>query len=231
LSGRNSDITVIIPTLNEEKNVEIVLQKLRRLGFTNILVVDGNSRDRTVAVAKRLGAKVIYQNGKGKGDALRQAFSHHGLDGTMVAIMDADGSMNPEELFSFAEKLQNGADVVKGSRFIDHGGSQDLTLLRRIGNKILLSLVNILSGTEYTDLCYGYAVFRNSALQRLYPRLRSENFEIETEIFIKAKKLGLKVVEAPSVELRRKHGKSNLKAFTDGFRILGTIIREFIFED
>lgn len=231
LRGRISDITVIIPTLNEEKNVEMVLQKLRRLGFTNILVIDGNSRDRTVAVAKRLGAKVIHQNGKGKGDALRQAFSHNGLDGSVVAMMDADGSMNPEELFSFADKLQNGVDVVKGSRFIDHGGSQDLTLLRRIGNKILLLLVNIFSGTEYTDLCYGFAVFRNSAIQRLYPSLRSENFEIETEIFIKAKKLGLKVVEAPSVELRRINGKSNLKAYIDGFRILRTIIRESFFEN
>jgi hypothetical protein len=138
--------------------------------------------------------------------------------------MDTDGSMNPEELFSFADKLQNGADVDKGSRFIDHGGSQDLTLLRRIGNKILLLLTNILSGTEYTDLCYGFAVFRNSALQRLYPcRAR--------EIFIKAKKLGLKVVEAPSVELRRSYGKSSLKAYIDGFRILRTIIRESFSEN
>jgi len=219
---------VIIPTLNEEKNIRTVLQKLRHLGFTNLLVIDGNSKDRTVAVARRLGVKVIHQNGKGKGDALRQAFNHNGLNAGMIAIMDADGSMNPEELFSFIQRLKDGADLAKGSRFIGNGGSNDLTLLRRIGNKILVSLVNILWSTDYTDLCYGFAVFKKDALQKLYPYLRSENFEIETEIFIKAKKLGLKVVEAPSVELRRMHGKSNLKAYLDGFRILRTIIREFM---
>lgn len=221
---------VIIPTLNEEKNIHTVLQKLRHLGFTNLLVVDGNSQDRTVAVARKMGINVIHQNGKGKGDALRQAFSHNGLDGDFVAIMDADGSMNPEELFSFIEKLRNGADLVKGSRFTGHGGSHDITLLRRMGNKILVSLVNILWSTKYTDLCYGYAVFKMDALQRLYPHLKSKNFEIETEMFIKAKKLGLIVVEAPSVEMRRMHGKSNLKAYVDGFRILRTILRESMHE-
>lgn len=222
---------VIVPTLNEEKNINGVIQKLRYLGFTNILVIDGNSTDRTVAFAERLGVHVIHQNGKGKGNALRQAFNYYGLNGDPIVVMDADGSMNPEELFSLIETLERGADLVKGSRFVSHGGSEDLTLIRRLGNRILVSLVNILWSTRYTDLCYGFAVFKREAIEKLYPHLRSRNFEIETEIFIKAKKLGLKVVEVPSVEMRRKHGKSNLKAYKDGFHILRTILREYIFED
>jgi glycosyltransferase involved in cell wall biosynthesis len=219
---------VIIPTLNEERNVADVILKLKDLGFTNILVVDGNSTDRTVAVAGRLGVHVIRQNGKGKGDALRQAFKYYGLNGDPIIIMDADGSMNPDELFSFVKTLNQGADLVKGSRFMRGGFSKDMTLMRRVGNTLFVSLVNLIWSTDYTDLCYGFAAFRREAIEKLYPHLKSKNFEIETEIFIKAKELGLRVVEVPSVELRRRFGKSNLKAYKDGFQILRTVINEFI---
>lgn len=87
-------------------------------------------------------------------------------------------------------------------------------------------LVNLLWKAKYTDLCYGYAAFRKDSLRKLYPHLKSRNFEIETEIFIKAKKLGLRVKEVPSIELRRRFGKSNLKAFRDGFKILQVIVHE-----
>ncbi|HLE75672.1 MAG TPA: glycosyltransferase family 2 protein [Candidatus Bathyarchaeia archaeon] len=217
---------MIVPTLNEERNITEVIQELKLTGLSNILIIDGNSNDRTVAIAKKLGVTVIHQNGKGKGEALRQAFSHDGLDGNFIVIMDADGSMNPKEIFSLIEALEYGVDLVKGSRFMPGGHSEDMTFTRRIGNNLFVLLTNFLCSTSYTDLCYGFAAFRRDAVERLYPHLRSKNFEIETEIFIKAKKLDLKVVEVPSIELRRKHGKSNLSTFKDGFRILKTIIHE-----
>jgi glycosyltransferase involved in cell wall biosynthesis len=217
---------VIIPTLNEEKNIAEVIRELRRTGFSDILVIDGNSNDRTVPIAKKFGVNVIRQNGKGKGDALRQAFSHDGLSGGVVVMMDADGSMNPKEIFSFIEALENGVDLAKGSRFMPGGHSEDMTFIRRVGNSLFVLLTNFLCSTNYTDLCYGFAAFRRDAIERLYPHLQSRNFEIETEIFIKAKKLELKVMEVPSIELRRKHGKSNLSAYKDGFRILKTIVHE-----
>jgi len=223
---KNSGVTVIVPTLNEEKNIAEVIRELKRTGFSDILVIDGNSRDRTISIAKKLGVNVIRQNGKGKGSALRQAFSHDGLSGDVVVMMDADGSMNPKEIFSFIEALENGVDLVKGSRFMLGGHSEDMTLIRRIGNGLFVLVTNFLCSTNYTDLCYGFAAFRRDAIAKLYPHLQSRNFEIETEIFIKAKKLELKVMEVPSIELRRKHGKSNLKAYKDGFRILKTIIHE-----
>lgn len=224
---RKSGISVIIPTKNEEKNIERVILELRRHGFSDILIIDGNSKDKTVSIAKKYEVTVIHQNGNGKGDALRQAFAYDGLKGDVVVMMDADGSMRTEELFSFIETLDLlGVDMVKGSRFIPSGYSEDMTLLRRIGNAFFVFLVNALWFTDYTDLCYGYAVFRRKAIEELYPRLKSKNFEIEAEIFIKTKKSGLSVVELPSVELRRRNGKSNLNAFRDGFRILKTIARE-----
>ena len=118
-------------------------------------------------------------------------------------------------------------DLAKGSRFLSYGYSEDLSLTRKIGNRFFLLLVNLFWSANYTDLCYGFAAFRKNAIEKLCPHLRSTNFEIETEVFVKAKKLGLKVIEVPSVEFRRQHGKSNLSVFPDGFRILRTIFREF----
>ena len=224
----NGNVAVIIPTLNEEKSIAEVIQELNQMGYNNILIVDGNSRDRTVEIAKEFGVNVIFQNGSGKGDALRQAFSHDSLNGDRVVIMDADGSMNPKEIPELIEALDSGADLVKGSRFLPHGYSEDMNSIRRVGNHFFLFLVNWFWSTDYTDLCYGFGAFRRSAIEKLCPYLKSTNFEIETEVFIKAKRLGLKVEEIPSTEFRRRYGKSNLSIFRDGLRILRTIVEELI---
>lgn len=222
-------MTIVIPALNEERNIANVIRELKQIGFSDILVIDGNSRDQTVRVARELGVNLMFQNGHGKGNALRQVFRYGAFGGNIVIMMDADGSMNPKELLSFVEALKPGIDVVKGSRFMRGGYSEDMTFARRVGNLLFVALVNLFMRTRYTDLCYGFAAFRREAIESLYPSLRSGYFEIETEIFVKSKKLGLKVVEVPSVELRRKNGKSNLKAVEDGFLILKTIFREFVF--
>lgn len=223
------EVTVVIPTLNEERNLANVIRELKRIGFSDILVIDGNSKDKTAGIARELGVNLMFQNGHGKGAALRQVFSYDGLKGNVVVMIDADGSMDPKELFSFVEALQPGVDVAKGSRFMPGGYSEDMTLSRRFGNLLFVALINLFMRTHYTDLCYGYAAFKREAIEKLQPHLKSKSFEIETEIFAKCKELGLNVVEVPSFELRRKNGKSNLKAVTDGFMILRTIIRESIF--
>jgi len=223
-------VDVIIPTLNEEENIAKVILELKQLGFRNILVIDANSRDRTADVARKLGAHVVNQVGMGKGSALRQAFIHDWVDSDIVVMMDADGSMSAREIPTFIRALHSGADVVKGSRFLPCGGSDDLNLIRKIGNRMLLLVVNVLYGTSYTDLCYGFGAFRRNALMKLSPHLSATNFEIETEICIKANRLRLKVVEVPSFELRRNGGKSNLSTFGDGFRILRAIIGELFKE-
>jgi glycosyltransferase involved in cell wall biosynthesis len=217
--------TVIIPTLNEENNIKVIINELQDLGYQNILVIDGNSDDGTVQAARNLGVNVVNQAGKGKGAALRQAFSYSGL-GDWVIMMDADGSMDPKEIAGFLEPLRNGADVAKGSRFMRGGRTDDMTFIRKMGNKVFVFLVNMLIRSKYTDLCYGYAAFTRDALQKLNPHLKSNSFEIETEIFMKAKLLGLHIKEVPSVEAPRLDGKTNLSAWKDGYRILKTIFRE-----
>lgn len=222
----NSRVRVIIPTLNEVENIGDVIGRLKRIGCFDILIVDGHSEDGTAVYARKLGAKVIVQNGKGKGGALRQAFEDSCLDSDVIVIMDADGSMAPEELPMFTKAIKSGVDLVKGSRFLAQGGSDDLTPIRLIGNKILTWVLNLLFLTNYTDLCYGYMAFRKEALRKLSSYLKSDKFEIETEICVKARILGLNVLEIPSFEHVRHYGISNLSTYKDGFKILKLLIRE-----
>jgi glycosyltransferase involved in cell wall biosynthesis len=222
------DVGVVIPTLNEEKNIEDVLLDLKDLGYHNILVVDGMSKDKTTKIAAKNGVKVVLQIGKGKGSAIRQGLSNGSLDADSIVMMDADGSMDPKEIPRFVDVLNSGADIAKGSRFLKAGHTYDMSPLRRIGNLLMVSIVNLLWSAKYTDLCYGYAAFSRHAIEKVVPLLESQNFEIETEIFLKALDLGLIVKEVPSTEFKRKNGNSNLNSFRDGLKILKTIIKEYV---
>ena len=218
-------VEMIIPTINEEKTINLVIDKaLKFVG--SILVIDGGSTDNTVETAKEMGAKIVHQNSRGKGLALREAFEH--VDGEIVVLLDGDGSMSPEEIPLFVKQIDAGADVVKGSRFMVEGGSEDISRIRKFGNAFFLFLVNMIYGTNFSDLCYGFIVLRKDAVKKLACTLRSKGFNIETEILIKSKKLGLKIVEVPSFESQRLFGRSRLKALRDGFSILCTIVREVL---
>ncbi|MCW4005714.1 MAG: glycosyltransferase family 2 protein [Candidatus Bathyarchaeota archaeon] len=221
-------VGVVIPTLNEEKNIGEVLSELKSLGYGNVLVIDGKSHDDTSKVASKNGAKVVLQIGKGKGSAVRQVLSNGYLDVDALVLMDADGSMDPKEIPVFIEALASGADVAKGSRFLKDAYTHDMSALRRFGNTLMTSVVNMFwPQANYTDLCYGYAAFNKRAVETLAPVLESDNFEIETELFIKSLTSGLVVKEVPSVEYERKNGTSNLRTFRDGFKIFKTIFQEF----
>ena len=229
LTQVTSGVGIVIPALNEEKNIADVLCKLRNLGYSKVLVIDGKSKDGTIKVAEENGAQVVLQTGKGKGAAIRQVFCNNYMDFEAMVLMDADGSMVPDEIPAYIDALSSGADIVKGSRFLKDGYTHDMSTLRRFGNRLMVSVVNFLwQEAGYTDLCYGYAVFNKRAIEKLAPVLESEGFEIETEIFVKALDLGLVVKEVSSVEYERKHGTSNLHSFRDGFKIFKTIFVEFV---
>lgn len=219
-------VSVVIPTLNEAQNLPDVLSRMPRV-VDEIVVVDGHSEDDTVEIAQKVcpAARVILQRNRGKGDALRSGFAC--AQGDIVVQIDADGSMDPTEIEKFATAINEGYDVVKGSRYLFGGGSTDLSPQRSLGNRIFVRLVNMLFSTKYTDLCYGYMAFRKKALNRLIGSLECNGFQIETELCIKAKKLGLRVAEVPSFEGERTHGSSNLN-WRDAFRILHMIVTEFL---
>jgi glycosyltransferase involved in cell wall biosynthesis len=218
-------VSVVIPTLNEAENLPYVLARLPQ-GLHELIIVDGHSKDDTVAIVRRLrpDALVLLQTGRGKGNALATGFA--ACTGDIVVTLDADGSTDAAEIPRFVAALCNGADFVKGSRFAQGGGSSDITRTRRLGNRALNALVNNFYGTSYTDLCYGYNAFWRRCLP--YMRVDCNGFEVETLINVRIAKAGLVIHEVPSYEKDRIYGGSNLHAVRDGSRVLLTILRERI---
>jgi glycosyltransferase involved in cell wall biosynthesis len=212
-----------MPTFNEAANLPHVFARMPADIF-EIVLVDGGSSDDTVEVARRLwpGVRVIGQTRRGKGNALACGFA--ASRGDIVVMLDADGSADPREIERFVTILRQGADFAKGSRFIDGGGSADITAIRRLGNSVLSGTVNLLFRTRYSDLCYGYNAFWRSCLDDI--AADCDGFEIETLINIRIARARLRVVEVPSFEFERIHGQSNLNAVRDGWRIMRTIVRE-----
>ncbi len=187
-----------------------------------IIIVDGHSRDKTVEAARKFGATVLYDN-TGKGSALRVGMKS--ARGDILIIMDADCSHIPSEIGLLVAGIQSGFDICMGSRFIQGGGTEDMTLLRKLGNKFFVFLVNLLWGMNYSDLCYGYRSMRKDSIGKL--GLESDGFGIETELSIRAAKKKLRVLEVPSYEKARASGKGNLRTFSDGWMILKRILKEF----
>jgi glycosyltransferase involved in cell wall biosynthesis len=227
-------ISVVIPARNEARNLPHVLKLIPDHVF-EVILVDGNSVDNTITVAlqTRPGIIVVKQSRRGKGNALAAGFA--ACRGDYIVMFDADGSMNPSEMDRFVSALDNGADYVKGSRFLAGGGSDDITTIRRWGNATLSGLTNALFGTRYSDLCYGYNAFRRDCIPFLglpdhtdtTSRSRwGDGFEIETLITTRIAKTGLVVQEVASFERTRRFGTTNLRTFRDGFRVLVTILRE-----
>jgi len=216
-------VSVVIPAKNEARNLEHVFATIPEW-VDEIVLVDGHSTDATIAVAQQLNplVRVVRQQGRGKGDALRAGFG--AAKGEIIVMMDADGSTDGAELPRFVAALVTGADFAKGSRFASGGGSDDITAYRRLGNKVLGGLVNVFFGTRYTDLCYGYNAFWARHLDRL--DLDCDGFEVETVMNVRAAKAGLSIQEIPSYEYLRRHGESNLRVIRDGWRIARFILRE-----
>jgi glycosyltransferase involved in cell wall biosynthesis len=218
-----ASVSVVIPALNEERCIAWVLERLPDI-VGEVILVDGRSTDRTIEIARaiRPTLKLVLEPTPGKGAALRAGFA--AATGDYIVMLDADGSMDPAEIERFVNALQDGLEFVKGSRFAQGGGTTDMSLIRRLGNGALRSAVNRLYRTNLSDLCYGYIAFRRDRLNNL--RLRSEGFEIETEMTVRAVTASLRIGEVASYEYPRRHGKSNLHAWRDGRRILRTLVRE-----
>jgi glycosyltransferase involved in cell wall biosynthesis len=216
-------VSVVIPARNEAANLPHVLPFIPH-SVVEVILVDGHSDDDTIHVARRLlpTIRIIQQEGKGKGDALRAAFA--ACTGDIVVMVDADGSADPAEIPLFVDALLQGSDFAKGSRFLDGGGSLDITLFRWFGNWFFSQLVNVLFRTKFTDLCYGYIAFWRRYLDAL--AVDCDGFEIEALMNIRAQAAQLKIIEVPSFEHPRIYGESNLHTINDGWRVLKTIIRE-----
>ncbi|MGC8622600.1 MAG: glycosyltransferase family 2 protein [Candidatus Micrarchaeia archaeon] len=215
-------VSIVIPTLNEEGGIGQTIEGIKKImkGYSYEIMVVDSSTDKTPQIAKSHGARVLRYKG-GKGAALIYGFEN--AKGEIIISMDADLSNRPKELKLLIAGIEAGYDMCTGSRFLVGGGSEDMPLIRKLGNKFFVSLVNLLFGSHYSDMCYGYRSFTHQALKKL--KLQEKGFGIETEMNIKAQKARLRVLEVPSFEKRRKGGAGKLKTFRDGYVILSTILR------
>ena len=216
-------ISVVIPTLDEAANLPHVMARIPAI-VDEVLLVDGHSRDGTIDVARtiRPDVRVVLQDGRGKGNALACGFA--AASGDIIVMLDADASNDPAEIPQFVGALLSGSDFAKGSRFVAGGASTDITPVRAFGNRILGLTVNLLFGTRYTDLCYGYNAFWRQCLPHMH--VTCDGFEVETLIHVRVARAGLEVTEVPSIEHERMYGESKLSAVRDGGRILRMIVRE-----
>lgn len=217
-------VSVVIPALNEARNLPAILPNVDNVAH-EVILVDGHSTDGTVETARAIlpHIKVVYQTGKGKGDALRCGFA--ACNGDIIVMIDADGSTDPLEIPSFIEALVGGADMAKGSRCLASGGSDDITWLRWLGNRALNGMVSRMFQSAFTDLCYGYIAFWRDCLE--FFEVDCQGFEVEAQIILRARKANLKIVEVPSYEYSRIHGASHLNTFRDGWRVLKMIGAEW----
>lgn len=218
-------VSLVIPTLNEAKNLPLILPFIPMDWVDEVILVDGRSTDNTVEAARQIlpSIKVVMEKRKGKGIAMRSGYAASTCD--IIVLMDADGSNDPREIPRLVRRLMEGVDMVKGSRFASGGGTTDMTFIRKLGNWGLAQVANLLFSQKYTDLCFGLHAFWRSCLDVLELD-KYDGFEIDTGLYLQVLRKNLRVVEEPSFEGERFYGSSNLNAIKDGIRVLKTIFRE-----
>lgn len=224
--GTRPSVSVIIPTLNEAKNLPLVLPYLPMDWIDEVLLVDGRSSDNTVETAQRIlpSIKVVLETKKGKGAAMYAGYK--AASGDILVVMDADGSNDPREIPRYVKPLLEGADFVKGSRFAPGGGTTDMPRFRKWGNGAFVLMANTLYGTRFTDLCYGYHAFWRRCLDDLL--IEDVNgFEIDTVLYLQALSKKMRIVEVPSFEGYRFYGEGKLQTIPDGMRVLKSIFHEW----
>ncbi|MGP8321216.1 MAG: S-layer glycoprotein N-glycosyltransferase AglJ [Methanosarcinaceae archaeon] len=218
----NEDVCILIPTLNEAATIEQLIKDFKSEGFNNILIIDGHSTDKTVVLAEAQGAKIVVQAGKGKGQALQEAF--HIIDSDYIVMIDGDGTYLASDVHAVLDPVRSGdADHVMGNRFANYEPTA-FTRLNLFGNRILNKIFGFAYGECLSDILTGYRAFTLNAVRSL--ELNKMGFEIETEITVESIKKDLKTIEVPITYLAR-HSKAatKLNPVKDGFKIGMTIYK------
>ena len=221
-------VTVVIPTKNEEGNLLEVIERVRPYA-DEILVVDGHSTDKTREVAEAAGVRIILDNKKGKGAALRHVINF--VNTEITVFIDADGSHDPEDIPKLTYPLLKGeADMVVASRLM--GGSSELhggfdEFFRLAGSSFITAMINWRFKVKLSESQNGFRAIKTDIMKQL--GLVENITTIEQEITMKTLKKGFRIAEVPSHEHTRKMGYSKISVKKVAFRYVYTLFKYLFF--
>ncbi len=215
-------IEILIPTFNEEKNISLVLEELHKEGYKNITILDANSSDLTVTIAKQFKCKIILDppNLSGFGNSLMNGFKN--LNSDFFCIFDGDNSFDPKSIDIMSNKINEGYDFVFASRYKNNEVSEDDDIFSKIANYIFTKTVSFLFNISTTDVLYLYVLGRSESIKQL--NLNQKDYSICTEFLIKAYK-NFKCFEILSKERKRLYGKSKVNKILAAFTLMKNIIK------
>jgi dolichol-phosphate mannosyltransferase len=210
------EVTVIIPTLNEEEAISKVLNDVLKNGYHNVLVVDGFSNDNTVSIVKKHGVRVVEQKGTGKTGAVKMALEH--ITTPYFVLMDGDCTYRAKDIEQFLPLMKNRQHVI-GSRT---DGRENISHLNRFGNWGINKVFNFFFDTNLSDVCSGLYML-DTEFARNIP-FKTEGFDVEVEIAAYTARNG--VIGETCIDYYSRLGQQKLRPFRDGVRIILTILRQ-----
>ena len=215
------NLTLVIPAKQEKESLPSVLKELKKYN-THITIVLEESDKETISSIKEFDCNILFQKGKGYGDALIQGINSVKTD--YFCIFNADGSFKPEELNGMLNLAVNhNYDLIFGSRYEKHSSSEDDTIITFIGNKIFSLIGKIFFSLPITDILYTFVLGKTKKVNNL--NLLSKDFCFCVELPIKAYKNNLNLTSSPANERKRIAGTKKVNAFRDGFKILISMIK------
>ena len=218
-----SDLRLIIPAKNEKESLPKVLDELNEFNFKKNVILEASDK-LTIEAIKNYNCRIIYQESKGYGDALKKGIET--VDTEFLCIFNADGSFDPKELDQMINRLEEDKyDFVFASRYEKNCGSDDDTIVTLIGNYIFTFLGKIFFKLEITDILYTFVMARASCAKEL--KLTAKDFSFCVELPIKAQRANYKICTSKSFERSRIAGQKKVNAFKDGLKILFSMIKFF----
>ena len=224
-------ITILIPCYNEEKGIgkvidDVPYKQLTHHGFlAEIMVIDNNSSDNTLKIAREKGVKIVSEKKQGKGHALKAGFRNISSDTDYVAMLDGDNTYKSQEILRLIEPLENGfCDVIIGSRLEGKQNDHSFNFFHRLANWFFTFFVRRFYLVNTTDTCSGFFAWRKKVVDELALHIKADGFAIETEMITKMAKLGYKIYSVP-ITYDRREGHSKISPIIDGIKITWMLIK------
>lgn len=210
-----NDVTIILPTLNEEEPIGPVIDELREFGYNNIIVIDGHSTDKTREIAESKKVEFHLQKGKGKADGIKTVLEY--VKTPYLLIMDCDYTYDARDIEKFLEKIKYANQVI-GIRDLR---SKEIPKFNQFGNSLITRAFNLVMGADLNDICCGMYMFQTDFLKRIDIKLTG--YQIELELASKTGEYG-KIAEVP-INYRQRLGETKMSAVREGINVFKNLFK------